>query len=51
MITDKKQFWKAMKPFFSDKQNSCKKITLIENEKITLNDGEVMELVNTFFPM
>ena len=38
-----------MKPFFSDKQNICKKITLIENDKIVSNDEEVAEIMNEFF--
>ena len=38
-----------MKPFFSDKQNTCKRITLIEKDKIISNDGEVAEIMNEFF--
>ena len=32
-ITDNKNFWETMKPFFSDKSLSRRDITLIENEK------------------
>ena len=38
-----------MKPFFSDKQNTCKRITLIEKDKIISNGGEVAEIMNEFF--
>ena len=38
-----------MKPFFSDKENTCKRITLIEKDEIISNDGEVAEIMNEFF--
>ena len=49
LITDNKQFWKTMKPFFSDKTNKGKKITLIEGDEIISNDVDVAETMNEFF--
>ena len=48
-ITDNKLFWKTIKPFFSDKNCTSRKITLIENEKIVSNDTDVAEIMNDFF--
>ena len=48
-ITDKKNFWKIMKPFFSDKNNTTKKITLVEGNKVVSNDQEVAEIMNKYF--
>ena len=33
-ITDNKEFWKTVKPLFSDKSKSRRTITLVENVKI-----------------
>ena len=49
LIIDNKQFWKTIKPLFSDKHNISKKITLIEGDKIISNDAEVAETMNVFF--
>ena len=49
-ITDNKEFWKTMKPFFSDKHTISKTIALIEGENITLGDVEVAEIMNNVFP-
>ena len=49
LITDNKQFWKTMKPFFSEKNNKGKKITLIEGEEIISNNVDVAETMNEFF--
>ena len=48
-ITDNKQFWKTIKPFFSDKHNISRKITLIEDDEIISNDIKVAETMNDFF--
>ena len=48
-ITDNKKFWKTMKPFVTDKGINSDKITLIENDKILHEDGEVAEILNNFF--
>ena len=48
LITDNKKFWKTVKPLFSDKHKSNKKITLVEKDEIISNDIEVAEVMNTF---
>ena len=40
---DNKQFWKTIKPFFSNKVGDKEKITLIEEEKVVSEDKEVAE--------
>ena len=49
LITDNKQFWKTIKPLFSDKHNISKKINLIEGDKIISDDDKVAEVMNDFF--
>ena len=61
-ITDKKTFWKTVKPFFTDKIKTKSKITLIEkknssqegqkeivSEKKITEDQAVVEVFNKFF--
>ena len=48
-ITDNKTFWKAVKPFLSDKVTSTQKITLIDNDKIVKNDDDTARVLNTSF--
>ena len=48
-ITDNKQFWKTMKPLFTDNHKNNRKITLIDGEKIISNETEVAEIMNDFF--
>ena len=48
-ITDNKTFWNSVKPFFSDKNKSVNKITLIENGTIIDDDNNVAETFNEFF--
>ena len=48
-ITNNKTFWRHMKPFFSDKGQSSKQITLIEGEKIVSKDKKIAELMNDYF--
>ena len=43
-ITDKKQFWKTVKPFFSSKVGNNERITLIiEGDKEVSKDREVVK--------
>ena len=49
-ISDNKTCWKTIKPFLSDKITSTQKITLIDNEKIIMDDNNNAEVLNTFFP-
>ena len=48
-ICDNKNFWKAVKPLFSEKAVSIDNITLIENNKIVSEDDKVAEIFNSFF--
>ena len=45
-ITDNKKFWQTVKPLFSNKEQNCKKITLVNNEDIVSEDVDIAE---TFF--
>ena len=48
-ITDNKTFWKAVKPFLSDKIVSGEKVTLIEEDGIVERDINTAQILNTFF--
>ena len=48
-ITDNKQFWKTVKPFFSNKVAENEKITLIEEDKVVSEDKEVAETFKSYF--
>ena len=47
-IVDNKQFWRTVKPLFSDKTKSNEKITLVEDETVTTQDEKNAELLNLF---
>ena len=49
LITDNKQFWKTIKPFFSDKNDIHRKIALIDGDEIISDDANVAEKMNKFF--
>ena len=48
-FTDNKMFWKAVKPFLTDKGTTSRKITLIESGEILTEDVKVAETLNSFF--
>ena len=48
-IVDNKQFWRTVKPLFSDKTKSNEKITLVEDETVTTQDEQNADLLNIFF--
>ena len=48
-IVDNKQFWRTVKPLFSDKPKSNEKITLVEDETVTTQDEQNADLLNIFF--
>ena len=48
-ITDNKQFWETLKPFFSSKVDANERITLIEGDKVVSEDGEVTETFKSYF--
>ena len=48
-IVDNKQFWRTVKPLFSDKTKSNEKISLVEDETVTTPDEQNAELLNIIF--
>ena len=48
-IDNDKEFWKTVKPLFSNKNPMSEKIILIEDSKILSNDAEVAECFNEYF--
>ena len=48
-IVDNKQFWRTVRPLFSDKTKSNEKITLVEDETVTTQDEQNAELLNILF--
>ena len=49
IISDNKNFWKIVKPFFSEKSSQKQKLILIENNEILNDDQKVAETLNIFF--
>ena len=47
-ITDNKNFWKTIKPLFSDKTKSTVCITLKDNNKIVESQNEVANTFNNY---
>ena len=48
-VTDNKTFWKAIKPFLSDKGTDINKITFADNDKVILNDKQLWRTFSNFF--
>ena len=48
-ITDNKQFWKTMKPFFYSKVGDNERISLIEGDKVVSEVREVAETFKSYF--
>ena len=48
-VTDNKQFWKTVKPCLTEKTLKGERITLIENEKVVSDEGELVEIFNEYF--
>ena len=48
-IADNKKFWQTVKPLFSKKVKSKKKITLVQGKMISTEDEKNAELLNVFF--
>ena len=48
-VIDNQQFLKTMRPFFCDKSELRKDITLIDGENIITSDIKIAETMNTFF--
>ena len=49
MLSDSRNFWKNIKPFFSEKQKQLSKPILVEKNEIVSNDKDIAEIFNTFF--
>ena len=49
-ILDHKQFWKVVKPLFSDKSVSGDKMNLPENDEYVKTEMKTAEVFNSFFP-
>ena len=49
VFEDNKNFWRAVKPLFSEKAKLKTNITLIENAKMITSKKEVAEILHTFF--
>ena len=48
-MSDKKLFWKTVKPFFSNNGSHRSNMKLVEGDKSLLDDSEVAEELNNFF--
>ena len=49
LITDNKNFWKSVKPLFSDKITVTKIIILIENGEVLNSDTDIVDTFNVYF--
>ena len=47
-VTDNKKIWKTVKPFFPSKGQTGDKITLVDNNEIISNEGDISEKFNYF---
>ena len=45
----KKSMWKACKPFFSEKNGSSSRITLVENNEIISDEFAISNIFNQYF--
>ena len=50
LVTDNKKFWQTVRPLFSEKHFSNRKLILVEDDNIVSKDSAVAETMNTFFP-
>ena len=48
-MTEKRTFWKTVKPFLADKTNKTSKTTLIEEERVISQDHRIAKLFNEYF--
>ena len=49
LISDNKNFWRQVKPFFSDKTSTTSSITLVESNNIISDSDKCAEVMNNFF--
>ena len=48
-VVDSKSFWKAVKPFLSNKTVSSEKVTLIDDDDLITDEQKVANTLNDFF--
>ena len=48
-MTEKRIFWKTVKPFLTDKINKTSRITLIEEERVVSQDHLLAKTFNKYF--
>ena len=48
-VNDNKKFWDTVKPCFSEKNTSSKRITLVEQDNIITDEKPLAEMFNAFF--
>ena len=48
-VNDNKNFWKVVKPLFTNSNKTNMKITLVENDQIILDDKKTVEIFNDYF--
>ena len=47
--TENKEFWKTIKPFFTEKNKTTNNITLTENNQTVREDKTICQIFNTYF--
>ena len=48
-VTENKQFWKTIKPFFTEKNKTTNNIILTENNQTVREDKVIFQVFNTYF--
>ena len=48
-VSDNKNFWKSVKPFFSNKGLNSNNILLVEENEIVNDDGKIATIMNRYF--
>ena len=48
-VTENKQFWKTIKPFFTEKNKATNNIILTENNQRLWEDKAICQIFNTYF--
>ena len=48
-VTENKQFWKTIKPFFTEKSKTTDNIILIKNNQTVREEKKICQIFNTYF--
>ena len=48
-VTENKQFWRTIKPFFTEKGKTTNNIILTENNQTVREDRKICQIFNTYF--